>query len=200
MRRLRYSVGMSLDGYIAGPKGEADWLFMDPEIDFGAMLSEYDTLLMGRKTYEAAQAMGGGGGGMFPGMKVVVVSRTLKPKAHPKVAIVSGDLKEAVGALKAQPGRDIWLFGGGELFRGCLAQGLVDDVEVGLIPILLGGGIPLLLPPADRAPLRLSNHRVFGKTGTVMLRYEVVPPAPAGKSRGRKPSSGRASRSRNPQP
>jgi dihydrofolate reductase len=197
MRRLRYSVGMSLDGYIAGPKGEADWLFMDPEIDFGAMLAQYDTLLMGRKTYEAAAEMGGGG--MFPGMKVVVVSRTLKPKAHPKVAIVSGDLKEAVEALKAQPGRDIWLFGGGELFRGCLAQGLVDDVEVGLIPILLGGGIPLLLPPADRAPLRLSSHRVYGKTGTVMLRYEVAVPA-VRKSRGRKSSSGRGARSRDPQP
>ena len=194
MRRLRYSVAMSLDGYIAGPKGEADWIVMDPEIDFGAMFAEYDTLLMGRKTFEAASAMGGGGGGPFGGLNVVVVSRTLEPSQHPKVTILSAELKAAVAALKAQEGKDIWLFGGGELFRSCLELGLVDSVEVGVIPVLLGAGIPLLPSPAGQARLRLTSHRIYRKSGIVMLVYEIEKASPRVRERGRRPrrSSARA--------
>jgi len=170
MRRLRYGVAMSLDGYIAGPKGEADWIPMDPEIDFAAIFSEHDTLLMGRRTYEAMRAMGGGAGG---GMKVVVVSRTLAPRDHPKVTIVSRNVEEAVATLKKEPGKDIWLFGGGELFRSLLALGLVDTVEVAVIPVLLGGGIPLLPAPGGKAKLILTKHRIYAKTGTVQLIYDV---------------------------
>ena len=89
MRRLRYGVAMSLDGYIAGPKGEADWIVMDPEIDFDAMWSEFDTLLMGRHTFTAMA----GGGGSTGAMKIVVASRTLDPRDHPGVTIVSDNLK-----------------------------------------------------------------------------------------------------------
>jgi len=63
MRRVRYAVAMSLDGYIAGPNGEADWIVMDPEIEFDAFWKEFDTLLMGRRTFTAMTAMGGGTGG-----------------------------------------------------------------------------------------------------------------------------------------
>src|SRR5438874_2414645 len=77
MRRIRYQVATSLDGYIAGPKGEADWIIMDPDIDFRALFAQFDTLLVGRRTFEA---MGGAKakGGVMPGMKVLVFSRTLK--------------------------------------------------------------------------------------------------------------------------
>jgi dihydrofolate reductase len=174
MRRLRYGVAMSLDGYIAGPKGEADWIVMDPEIDFAAIWSEHDTLLMGRRTYDGMRAMGrGGGGGPFAGMKIVVVSRTLVPREHPKVTIVSGELEETVAALKKEPGKDIWLFGGGELFRSLLALGLVDTVEVAVVPVLLGEGIPLLPAPGGKAKLTLAKHRIYAKTGTVQLIYDV---------------------------
>jgi dihydrofolate reductase len=137
------------------------------------MFARYDTLLMGRKTYEAAAAMGGGGGGMFGGMKILVASGTLKSKEHPKVEILSGDLKASVNALKAMPGKDIWLFGGGQLFRACLDLGLVDDVETAVIPVLLGEGLPLLPAPAAKARLRLASHRIYEKTGIVFLTYEV---------------------------
>ena len=167
MRRVRYSVAMSLDGYIAGPQGESDWIVMDPDIDFGALMSSFDTVLLGRKTYEATRGHGGGG---MPGVQAYVFSSTLR-QADCKGVIVSERPAETLAAIKAKPGKDIWLFGGGSLFRSLLHLGLVDAVEVAIMPVLLGGGIPLLPPPATLANLKLVKHRVYPKTGTVSLEY-----------------------------
>lgn len=178
MRRLRYQVACSLDGYIAGPNGEIDWIVMDPDIDFAALFAEFDTLLMGRRTFAGLE-----GGGW--GKEVVVASRTLDPDAHPGVTVIAEDLGSRVAALKAAPGRDIWLFGGGELFRGLLALGLVDTVEPAIVPVLLGGGVPLLPPPASRAGLALTGQRVYDKSGIVLLQYAVR--AGVASAAGRKP-------------
>ena len=172
MRRVRYSVAASLDGYIAGPKGEYDWIVMDPDIDFGALMGRYDTFLVGRRTYETMLAQGEAG--RPPGIELVVFSRTLKPADHPGVRIVSGDAGEAVRELKERPGKEIALYGGGELFRSLLDQGVVDTVEVAVIPVLLGGGIPLLPSPSPRATLKLTSHRLYAKTGTMLLEYDVT--------------------------
>src|SRR5204863_4301405 len=94
MRKIVYSVAMSLDGYLAGPNGEADWIVMDPEIDFGAMMARFDTVLMGRRTFEAAQALGGGE--PMPGVRSVVVSWTLRQEDHPNLTIIAEDLGGAV--------------------------------------------------------------------------------------------------------
>lgn len=171
MRRLRYQVATSVDGFIADPSGGFDWIVADPDIDFGSLFAQFDTAVMGRKTFLALLQQGGGI--TMPGLDVVVFSRTLRPADYPGVTIVQSDPAESVRSLKATPGKDIWLYGGGELFRTLLAAGLVDTVEPAVVPVLLGDGIPMLPSPAPRATLSLSNHRLYPKSGIVLLEYTV---------------------------
>jgi dihydrofolate reductase len=175
MRRLRYGVAMSMDGFIAGPNGEYDWIVSDPAIDFAATFAQYDTFLMGRATYEVASEKGKSWD--LHGQRWIVVSRTLKPEDHPGITILSSGIAEAVAALKAQPGKDIWLFGGGVLFRSMLDAGLVDTVEVALMPVMLGSGVPLL-PAGRRRRLQLRESKPL-PSGILMLVYSVVPEAQA---------------------
>lgn len=118
MPKIRYHVAMSLDGYIAGPNGEADWIVMDPDVNFAELWAQFDTLLMGRRTYEAASARLGKSS--MQGRKVAVVSRTLRSKDHPEFTIISELNREPIQALRAQSRKDIWLFGGGQLFHHLL--------------------------------------------------------------------------------
>jgi dihydrofolate reductase len=180
MRKIRYQVACSLDGYIAGPNGEYDWIVADPDIDFQALLDQYDTFLMGRRTFEVA------GGAGSPGMKTFVFSRSLHQEDHPGVTIVSERIRETLDELRGQPGKDIWLFGGGELFRSLLELGCVDTVEPAVIPVVLGGGRPFLPAPAVRRSLSLTEQRVYEKSGIVLLKYDVVPEVTRPKSRKRK--------------
>ena len=170
MRRLRYRVAMSLDGFIAGAKGEYDWIVADPSIDWVAIWAQFDTLLMGRRTYEVARARRASLSGS--GQQWIVVSRTLKAEEHPGTTILSSGIADAVAELKAQPGKDIWLMGGGVLFRSMLDAGLVDTVEVTVLPVLLGSGIPLPHEGARRT-LHLTESQALA-SGTLMLSYTVV--------------------------
>jgi dihydrofolate reductase len=171
MRRIRYVVAMSLDGYIAGPNGEADWIIIDPDIDFRALFEQFDTFLLGRRTFEA---IGGAGGGGRQGAQTVVFSRTLRQEDYPNLTIVSENPEQALADLRAKPGKDIWLFGGGLLFRSLLEARLVDGVEVAVMPVLLGAGSSLLppRPSSERFKLTLASSRTF-KTGIVSLEYAV---------------------------
>ena len=180
MRQLRYQVAASLDGFIAGPKGDYDWIVSDPSIDFGALFKEFDTAVMGRKTYEVMTAQGGTGA--MKGLDVVVFSRSLSPKTMKGVRITKDDAADAVKALKKQPGGDIWLFGGGALFRSLLDARLVDTVEVALIPVLLGDGIPLL-PAGASTRLELVDQITLPTSGIVMLSYRVPGRGPGARIR-----------------
>ena len=174
MRRLVYSVAMSLDGFIAGPNGEYDWIVPEPTLDLAKHYSGFDTLLMGRRTYQLMLELGQTPKSM--GMQEVVVSTTLDPAQHTDVRIVREDVEQAVAELKGQSGKDIWLFGGGALFRAMMDAGLVDAVELAVQPILLGSGVRVI-PEGRRWALHLEACDRY-PDGTLMLRYGV-PAAPA---------------------
>lgn len=170
MRRLRYQVAVSLDGFIAGPKGEYDWLLSDSSIDFKALFKEFDTAVMGRKTYDEMKAQGGDG--TLSGLDVVVFSKSLPPTAAKGIRVTNEDASALVAGLKKQEGRDIWLFGGGVLFRSLLDAGLVDTVELALMPVLVGSGVPLL-PAGALSKLELIDQKVLPTSGIVFLSYRV---------------------------
>ncbi len=170
MRRLRYGVAMSFDGFIAGPNGEYDWIVSDPLIDFAAIFAQFDTFLMGRKTYEVASEKGKSWD--RSGQRWIVASTTMKPEEHPEVTVLSAGVAEAVAALKAQPGKDIWLFGGGVLFRTLLDAGLVDAMDISVMPVMIGSGVPLL-PAGQRRNIHLENCKPL-PSGILMLSYSIV--------------------------
>ncbi len=170
MRRIRYLVASSLDGYIAGPNGESDWISPDPDVDFPAIWAQFDRVLMGRKTYEAAIPRLGEKA--FAGVNSIVFSRTIHRQDHPGVTVISELNADWVKALKNQNGKDIWLFGGSELFRSFLDLGHIDTVEVSIIPVVLGAGVPLLAPPYRPSKLKLSSSRIY-RSGRVALTYDM---------------------------
>jgi dihydrofolate reductase len=170
MRRVLYRVAASLDGFIAGPSGEIDWIVPDPTVDFASFYASVDTVLLGRRTYELTLQPGAP---PWPAdWRIYVCSRTLDAAQHPGVAVVGGNVDTTVAGLRAESGRDIWLFGGGSLFASLLAADLVDDIELAVMPVLLGGGVPLVSPGAPRARLTLTRSNA-SPSGIVNLHYEV---------------------------
>ncbi len=171
---MRYIVAASLDGFIAGPNGEYDWIPTDSSVDFAALFADVDTVLLGRHSYDLVRRHGAGSRPWPAGSRVYVFSRTLQQDQHPEVTIVRGGAETIVAGLRRERGsRDIWLFGGGSLFGSLLAAGQVDSVEVTLVPVLLGVGVPLLPGATTRTTLRLRHTHQYRASGMVSLVYDV---------------------------
>jgi len=171
MRSLRYSVAASLDGYIAGPNGEFDWIVIDPEIDFEAMYAGFSGLVMGRRSYDV---FAGTGGAPNSAMPAYVYSRTLPEGQRDGVTIVRDAVPHVRSLKESGSGKPLWLWGGGEFCREMAAAGLVDGVDVAIIPVILGGGLPMMATPGPKLNLKLKTHRLYAKTGTLLLEYDVV--------------------------
>jgi dihydrofolate reductase len=174
MRRVRYNVAASLDGFIADQQGGFDWIPHDPSVDFEALFAKVDTVLLGRHSYEVVQRMGGAPP-WKPGSRVYVFSRTLRAEEHPHVTLVQEDAPRVVQELRTETGDgEIWLFGGGQLFASLVAARQVDLIEVTIVPVLLGGGTPLAGHGIARTTLTLRDIRRY-QSGMVTLRYETTP-------------------------
>jgi dihydrofolate reductase len=179
MRKVVLGLGISLDGYIARKNGAVDWLSMDWDYDWTAFFKTIDAVLMGRKSWVKALEMSPNSKDKNPyaGMEAYVFSNKLKETGVEGVEIVSGNLKEFVENLKAKDGKNIWLSGGGELAKSFLDESLVDEIYLGITPILLGSGIPLFPELVREVPLRFVSSNVckHKKEDNAMLElvYEV---------------------------
>lgn len=176
MRKVTYSAASSFDALIADSSDSYDWIKGSAAsqkmlVDFWRTI---DTLVMGRKTWEVAVRLSGGGGkSPTYGLKAYVFSRTLTRSPHPDVELVSSDPGEFVRRLKRRKGKGIFVFGGGVLARSLLDAGVIDELSVSVQPVLLGSGTPLFQPMPSRVKLKLKECRPIGN-GAVYLLYGVV--------------------------
>jgi len=169
VRRVRYGVGMSLDGFIADSHDGTSWMIGDPSYDSKPFFASIDTVLVGRRSYEVMLRHRTRS---YPGLRTYVFSRTLRATDYPEVTILGDNGVTTVAELRAAAGKDIWLSGGGDLFRSLLEANLVDTIELGVCPILLGQGRPFLPSAARSHQLRLTHQEAF-PSGLLVLHYDV---------------------------
>lgn len=172
MRKVVYGVGISLDGHIARPDGSVDFLFMPKDYSMSAFFKRIDMAVMGRKTYEVGMKLGGGKISS-PGMTCYVFSQTLPNNAPGGVTVVREAPKPFIEAVQKKKGKDIWLMGGGELSRAFLQEDLVDELYLGIVPTLIGEGIPAFPAGFPQRQFALTENKSFSK-GMIALRYERV--------------------------
>jgi dihydrofolate reductase len=141
MRKLVLSVAVSLDGFIEGPNGEYDWCTTDPDFNLKDFFNRFDTIFVGRKTYEMSERMEGGPPG-FPKFKEYIFSTSLE-KVKKGATLIKTEIKAEVEKIKRDKGKDIWLFGGAALTTSLLNLRLIDEISLAVYPILLGSGKPL---------------------------------------------------------
>ena len=174
MRKVTFGGANSLDNYIARKDGGIDWLMWGKEA--AAYMTEYwktiDTILMGRKTYEAGLEHSKGQSNPFPHIKSYVFSRTLKPSNDDSVKIVSTDAARFVRKLKSEEGKDICVMGGGEFAKSMFEAKLIDEIGFNIHPVLLGSGIPLFHEMKQQIDLELIECKPF-KNGCVLVTYRV---------------------------
>lgn len=167
MRKVTYGGAVSLDGFLAGPDGAIDWLHFSQDVReiTTLYLKDVDTILMGRKTFEAA----GSGTGMA---KTYVFSRTISAIAQRGVELIRDDPVPFVRTLKQQLGGGICVMGGGLLAQTLLAADLIDEIGLNIHPILLGSGIPAFRDAGRRVHLELTECRPIDG-GCVLANYAV---------------------------
>ena len=170
MRKVILGLAVSLDGYIEGPNGEYDWCFTDQDYGMSDFFKRVDAIFIGRKTYQKTLTMEEEGSG-FPQLQEYVFSNTLS-KVKEGASLIKGNIKEEVLHIKQQPGKGIWLFGGGELTSSLMNLGLVDEIGLAVHPVLLGGGKPLFNNIKDRISLILVETKTYD-SGLVALTYQL---------------------------
>ena len=168
MRKLKLYIATSLDGYIAGPNGELDWLEAGGGLDYGYhdFYASIDTTLMGNATYPVTLTVDTF---PYPEKTNYVFTRGAPPPDTPYVRFIAGDIAASVRVLKDQPGKDIWLVGGGQVNTVMLNAGLIDELILTVFPLALGRGIPLFAPGATRSGFKTVGCKTY-ETGLIQWR------------------------------
>jgi dihydrofolate reductase len=173
-RRIIAYVATSADGFIARRDGSVDWLNRPRtagDYGMGAFMKTIDAIIWGRNTYGEGTKQGSGGGGF--GIKAQNYVFTHRPAPPAKgVTFVNEPVRDFAARLRAQPGKDIWMMGGGGIIASFLDEGEIDDFIIHVIPTLIGEGVPLIAPRHRNVPLRLESSRAFAD-GVVRLHYVV---------------------------
>ena len=167
-------IAASLDGKIARPDGSVDdWLTAEypaEQFSFDAFFASVDAILMGRGTYEAVLRFGGGDW-PYPGKSTIVMTTRPLPDPPPGVEVRSGDIAAVAAELESRGYRRVWIEGGGQLIRTMIDIGKLDVLELAVIPIILGDGIPLFPQGTGRLHLRLVKCEAKA-SGALHLVYE----------------------------
>jgi dihydrofolate reductase len=192
MAEVIYGVAASLDGFIGPPEGGGGWLapFMRSGEDYGfeAFVDSVGAILMGSRTYE--ESLGRGGGAPFGKPCYVFSSRRL-PAAGPDVTVTAASPQEVVAELDRRGIARAWHFGGARLFESFRAAGLITGFWLGIVPAVLGAGLPLFASPGPAARLRLTQSKVH-PSGVLQLWYEVDREGPARRAaRAKRPARAR---------
>jgi dihydrofolate reductase len=187
MRKIISFMHISLDGFVAGPNGEMNWIKVDEEIfdHVGKRISETDTALYGRVTYEMMENYWPAAGDQPDASKhdiehsrwykkadKIVLSKTMKGMNLPNTKIISDNLVEKINEIKKQAGTEIALFGSPTATHSLIQAGLIDGYWLFVNPIILGQGIPLFTGIKDKIKLNLLSTRQF-KCGVTELNYIV---------------------------
>ncbi len=187
MRRLVFFMHTSLDGFVAGPKGELDWININEEIfDFVAtMTDKADTALYGRVTYEMMQSYWPTAGQKpnaskhdkehsewYSKVSKVVLSKTMSEKGLKNTTVISDQLADNIDRIKNLDGKNILIFGSPTASHSLLSLGLVDEFWVFVNPVLVGQGIPLFKGVTETIPLTLLETKTFS-CGVIALHYET---------------------------
>ncbi len=187
MGKLISFMHLSLDGFVAGPKGEMDWIKVDEEIfDYvGKRISESDTALYGRVTYQMMENYWPGAGDKpgasrhdiehskwYSKVYKVVLSKTMKGNSLPDTKIISDNIQREINEVKQQTAKDILLFGSPTATHSLIEANLIDGYWLFVNPVILGQGIPLFTGIKDKIKLKLLNTHQF-TSGVTELGYEV---------------------------
>jgi dihydrofolate reductase len=173
-RKVIVHIATSADGYIARSDGDLEWLTSRPAPEgfygINAFMRSIDTTVLGRTTYEVSLRMGAP---FDSKSRSVVFSRRAPPADVPAgVEFVSEAIGPFVRRLRAQPGKDIWLMGGGDLIASFLDEQAIDEFVVSVVPVFIGEGIRLIAPRHRYVPLELLSTERF-EDGVVQSRYRV---------------------------
>jgi len=179
-RKIIAYIATSADGYIARPDGDVEWLNRRPDdVDYGMkeFYASIDTILWGRKTYDWLLSYyknhNKTDDPFDRTLDNFVFSRNPPQRPADGVNFVSESVGMFAQRLRATPGKNIWMMGGGDLIASFLDAGEIDELDIHVIPVLIGEGIPLVAPRHRDIPLRLRSSEEY-PDGVVRLRYEVA--------------------------